>query len=259
MDLQQTLWWVSIVAECGVLASLLWRQIATLYRWFVCYLAYGIARDVLLHFAGAPKRRSYAIAWMITDAILLVLLIMATLEIVGKVPGHYRRFGNFGKQKLRRLLDTAIVLALLSSVIEATGPQWKWSLETLLRFEFGLHRITTSILALYLILVAIFVSRVRVPFRRNLLIHSRLFACYLSLQTVVGLYFVMIGHGTVTVNNLLLAGTGLLFLLWAALLDRAGEALPARKILTPEDIRLNEERERALQEAARRYSDRPLG
>ena len=150
-------------------------------------------------------------------------------------------------------------MALLSSVIEAAGPHWKWSIGMLLRFMIGLHRITTSILALYLVLVAVFVSRVRVPFRRNLLIHSRLFACYLGLQTGLMLYFVTIGHGTSGVNDLLTGGTSLLFLLWAILLSRKGEALPPPKLLTPEEIRANEERERELQDAARRYSDRPLG
>jgi hypothetical protein len=259
MDLEQSLWWVSIGTECTALASLLLRRVGGRYRWFTSYLACLATIGVALHLAGAPNRTSYAVAWMITEPILLTLLVLSTAEIVGKIPEHYRGFGAFGRQKLRRLLDVAVVLALLSSVIEAAGPQWKWSLPLLLRFTIALHRMTTSILALYLVLVAVFVSRVRVPFRRNLLVHSRLFACYLSLQTGVMLYFVAIGHGTKSVNDFLTGATSVLFLLWTVLLSRKGEALPPLKILTPEDIRANEERERALQEAAKRYSDRPLG
>jgi len=260
MDLQHSLWWLSIGTECAALASLLLRRIVAPYRWFATYLGFGVARDIALHFAGDPNtKKTYTIAWMITEPILLTLLVLTTSEIVGKVPEHYRGFGSFGRQKLRRLLDIAIAVALVSTVAEAAGPQWKWSILTLLRFVFALHRITTSILAVYLVLVAVFVSRVRVPFRRNLLIHSRLFASYLALQTGFMVFLVAIGHGTPAIGDLFTGATSVLFLLWTVLLTREGEALPPRKLLTPEDIRANEERERALQEAARRYSDRPLG
>lgn len=258
MDL---LWWLSIGTECAALASLLIRRIAPFYRWFASYLAFGVVRGIGLHFAGDPaKSHNYAAGWMITEPLLLLLLILTTTEIVAKVPGYYRAFGSFGRQSLRRLLDIAIVLALASSVIEAaSGTQWTWSIKMLLRYAFGLHRVTTSLLALYLVLVAIFVSRVPVPFRHNLVIHSRLFACYLSMQTGFSLYFLVIGHGTATGNDLLAGGTSLLFVLWAVLLTSRGEALPPRKTLSQDEIQANEERERVLHETARRYSDRPLG
>jgi len=260
MDLQQSLWWLSIGTECAALASLVLRRIVPPYRWFASYLAFGAALGVGLHFAGDPNtKRTYATAWMVTEPILLLLLVLTTAEIVGKVPEHYRGFGSFGRQKLRRLLDIAVAVALLSSVIEAAGPQWKLSWLAWLRFAIVLHRITTSTMAVYLILVAVFVSRVHVPFRRNLLIHSRLFAGYLTLQTPIMLVAAVITHGTVVLNNFLTGGSAILFLGWTILLTREGEALPPRRLLTPEDIRANEERERALQEAARRYSDRPLG
>src|SRR5260370_576707 len=211
MDLQQGLWWLSIGTGCATLAALLFRGIAPSYRWFAIYLSFSGVRGIALHFAGDPNRsRTYAIGWMITEPVLLALLVFTTSEIVSKVPSYYHRFGSFGQQKLRRLLDIAVAVALLSSAIEAVGPQWTWSIAMLLRYAIALHRMTTSILALYLILVAVFVSRVRVPFRRNLLIHSRLFACYLSLQTGVMLYFVTVGHGTSRVNDLLTGGTSLL-------------------------------------------------
>src|ERR1051325_10501064 len=122
MDLHQALWWLSIASECAALASILLRRIARPYVWFALYLAFGAVRGIGLHFAGNfSGNRSYAIAWIITDPILLVLLVLATLEVVGKVPSHYRGFGSFGKQKLRRLLEIAIAAALLSSsVVEAT-------------------------------------------------------------------------------------------------------------------------------------------
>src|SRR5438876_10411835 len=106
MDLQNGLWWLSIATECAALASLLLRGTAPSYPRFVMYLAFGVARGIALHFAGDPNRsRAYAIAWMITEPVLLAFLVLTTTEIVGKIPDYYRGFGNFGRKKLRRLLD----------------------------------------------------------------------------------------------------------------------------------------------------------
>lgn len=262
MDLEQSLWWLSILTECAALSMLLARGIARSYRWFAFYLAFGVIRGIGLHFAGNPNRSSaYAISWMVSEPILLALLVLTTSELVAKIPGHYRGFGAFGRQRLRRLLDIAVATALVSSAIEAAGPQWSWSVRMLLVFMIGLHRITTSILAVYLFLVAIFVSRVRVPFQKNLPIHSRLLACYLWLQTGIMLWQNLIagGKGSTWSNLVLTGGSAAIFCLWALLLTLQGEQMPERKILSAEDIRANEERERALREAARRYSDRPLG
>lgn len=260
MDLGHGLWWLSIVAEGAALASILARGLAQSYRWFTFYLTFGIVRDVTLNFCGDPSLSdAYALAWMASEPFSLALLFLATNEIVGKVPGHYRGFGNFGQKRLRYLLDLALAGALLSSVIEASGPQWDLSQPTLLRLAFAVHRITTSTLAVYLVLVAFFVSRVPVSFQRNLRIHSRLFACYLSFQTGVMLAAVIIGHATPAIGNLVTGGSAVLFLLWAVLLTRAGEALPERITLTAADVLMNEQRERDLQDTARRYSDRPLG
>ena len=260
MDLQHGLWWLSIATEGAAFTSLVLRRITGRYRWFAAYLAFGVVRGISLHFAGNPNHSGrYAISWMITEPILLALLVLTTLEIVGKVPEHYQRFGSFGRRKLRHLLHIALALALISSVIESVNPQWSFSIRTLLLFLFTLHRITTSTLALYLILVAIFVSRVRVPFRRNLLIHSRLFACYLTIQTCIMLVAVAIGHGTPIVDNILTGSSSLLFVMWTVLLSRPGEALPARKTLSDAEIDANLMRERDLKKTAGRYSDRPLG
>jgi hypothetical protein len=260
MDIQHVFWWLSIGCECAILACLILRKLAHSYVAFTSYLAFGAGRGIALNFAGSPSSsKTYAVSWMITEPVLLALLIWSTIEIVGKIPVHYAGFGSFGQQKLRRLLDVALVIALLSSVIEAIGPHWQASVQSLLRFLFGLHRITTSALAIYLLLVAVFVSRVRVPFRRNLLIHSRLFAAYLALQTTVTVFLVGIGHGTHLIDEIFTGGSAILFLLWAILLTRRGEALPPRRAVSKAEIVRNEERERALQQTVKRFSDRPLG
>lgn len=260
MDLQHSLWWLSIAAECAALLSLLLRGTARSYPWFTAYLAFGVSRDVGLHFAGDPYRsRTYALSWMITAPVVLFLLVMTAAEIIGKVPSHYQRFGGFGRQRLRRLLDAAIAVAVLSSSIEA-GAHWTFSTRDWLTFVFTLNRITTTMLALYLIFAAVFVSRMRVPFCRNLLVHSRLIAVYLGLHTAIMFWQNMIagGVGTRASNLLLEGGSAALFLLWAALITPAGETMPSRRTLDEDAIRENRDREQSLRDAGQRYSGDPL-
>lgn len=259
MDLKQLLWWLSIATESVALAAFLLRGLAQSYRWFAAYLAVSVVRDVVLNLVADSGRTIYAIAWMISEPVQLILLALAVFEIVGKIPGYYRGFGTFGERKLRGLLHGALAIALLSSVIEAIGPGWRWSVSTWLPFTIALHRLTTSVLAIYLVLLAIFVSRVPVPFRRNLTVHSRLFASYLWLQTGVMVWMGLIGHGTDASSNVLTGGSTVLFLLWALLLTKAGETISVPRALTATEIVKNQERERELAEAARKYSDRPLG
>ncbi len=259
MDLQQGLWSFSFASECVAFLMIVGRGLARPYQWFTSYLGFGVLSTVIVRLIGKPGQTSYAVAWMIAQPIALGLLVLTTNEIVRKIPEHYRGFGEFGKTRLRWLLKAAIIVAFVSSVIEAAGPYWKWSLSTLLPFILTLGRITTSTLAVYLLLVAAFVAQVRVPFRRNLLIHSSLFGAYLWLQTAVTLWAVILGHGTPVISNLLTAGSAVIFILWAALLTRSGEALPPRRALSAADIAENERQERALTDAATRYSDRPLG
>ena len=256
MDLQRDLWWCSIIAEAGAFAALALRGIAWSYPWFAAYLGINTLLGVGLQVAAAPNTRAYAIAWMATIPILLGTLVAATLEIVRKIPYHYRGFGSFGRRRLRLLLEAAVAISLISSALEASGPRW-----TLLAFVIALHRITTTMLAVYLVLVASFISRAPARFPRNLVIHSRLLAGYLLLQSADMLWNNLIagGHGSDLSNMALTAGSTALFVLWALLLTPEGELAPAKDKLTTEDIAANEERERTLQKAARRYSDRPLG
>ncbi len=262
MNVEQIFWYLSITAEAVACGAFVLRGVAFKYPFFACFLGIDALSGVALRtLSRSVETHTYALAWMIAEPVLLALLALATGEIVGKIPDHYHGFGSFGRQKLRRLLHFALAVVLVSSVLEAAGPHWTWSTGSWLPFFIALDRITTSTLAVYLILVAVFVSRIRVPFRRNLIVHSRLFASYLALQTAVTLWINIAAGGRATdLSNLVfLGGSTVLFLLWSALLTRAGETLPPGKTMTQVDIIKNEQREKALRQAAQRYSNGPLG
>jgi hypothetical protein len=248
-NLQQICWRISIATECALLFTFAWRGLARRYPLFCLYLGVGLLRSAILSFMGDTAYRSYAIAWTVTGPIPLVLLTAAAVEIVQKVPEHYRSFGDFGRLQLRRILQAAIALALLSTVCEAAFSEPRLSLWSAQLFVIALTRITTCAIAVYLIFLAVFVSRVPVTFRRNLVIHSRLFASYVSLQMITTLWAVIAGGYGSEMNNVVLTlGSSALFVAWALLLQPSGETLSAPRAMTAEEIADNEERRRKLRQ-----------
>lgn len=252
-ELQLICWRVSIAAECVLLVTFAWRGLTRNYPRFCVYLAFGLLRSAILSIMGDAAHRPYAIAWTITGPIPVVLLIAAAAEIVHKIPEHYRSFGDFGRLQLRRILHAAIAVALLSTVCEALVSQPHLSLWSAQLTVIALTRITTSAIALYLIFLAVFVSRVPVTFRRNLVVHSRLFAAYVSLQIAAMLWALIAGGYGSELNNIVITlGSSALFIAWALLLQPSGESLAPPRTLTPEEITENEQRRRKLGQIARR-------
>ena len=255
-------WLCLIIARLLAFARVLSRGRA--YRWFAAYLAADAARDAALFFlrgrSSVPANPAYAWVWILGEPVLLALLVYSTFELVAKIPPHYRGFGNYGRAKLRMLLQLAIAAALLSSIIEARAYPWHLSIHTWLPLVITAKRLLTSALAAYLLFIAAWLSRVPVPMQPNLLRHASLFAAYLSLEAGVTLWNMLFEHGRGAAgsNLVLTIGTCLLFLLWSALLTKKGEQSPERKVLSPEEtaaIQQREEQLNAVLEQARRRLD----
>jgi hypothetical protein len=253
-------WLGLIVARLLALSRML--SLERGYLWFAAYLAADGARDVtlfLLRGRSQVATPAYAWVWILGEPVLLALLVCSAFELVAKVPPHYRGFGQYGRTRLRMLLQFAIAVALLSSIVEAHAYPWTLSAHTWLPLAIAVKRTLTTALAAYLLFIAVWLSRVPVPMQPNLLRHSPLFAAYLSLETGVTLWDILVehGHGAAGSNLVLTLGSSGLFLLWAALLTKKGERTPAPKVLSPEEIAEIRQREEQLNAALDR-AKRPL-
>jgi hypothetical protein len=255
-------WLCVIIARLLALARVLFRGRA--YRWFATYLTADLLRDAALFFlrggSSVPTNPAYAWVWILGAPVLLALLVCSAFELVAKIPPHYRGFGSYGRGKLRMLLQFAIAAALLSSIIEAWAYPWRLSIRTWLPIAITTERLLTSALAAYLLFIAAWLSRVRVPMQPNLLRHASLFAAYLLLDAGVMLWQLTFEHGRggAGSNLVLTVGSLGLFLLWAALLTKEGERSPERKALSAEEtaeIQRREEQLNAVLEQARRRLD----
>lgn len=242
-------WLCLIVARSLALARVLSRGRA--YRWFAAYLTTDVIRDGVLFFLRGRHRvatPAYGLVWILGEPLLLTLLVCTAFEIVAKVPAQYRGFGDDGRAKLRMLLQFAVAAVLLSSIVEARAYPWNLTVYTWLPLAITTKRLLTSALAAYLLFIAAWLSRVRVPMQPNLLRHASLLAAYLSLEAGVMLWQMLMEHGRGAAgsNLALTIGSCVLFLLWAALLTKEGEQTPKPKVLSPEEIGEIQERERQL-------------
>lgn len=260
MDVQYALWTISAGSQCLAFVALCARRLIRPYAFFSAYLACAAGSSLLLAAIGRVDAPSYAVAWVIAEPILLILLVGSVRELVRRFPERYPDFGSFGRAKLRRLLEIAVLIALISSLVEARERRWTYSLVTLIPIVIALKRIVTTVIAGYLMLLTLFTVRFPAPLERNLNIHMRLLTAYSSLASAIMLWqnTAAGGHGTGLSNIILLCGSSVLYGFWICLLTRIGEIPPSRPIAGDDEILDNALREKALRGIAARYSGRRL-
>jgi hypothetical protein len=250
-------WYALLAAQ----SLALWRlcSLGRRYLWIAVYIAFDLARWIAVFgmrasWTQSSGWRAYALVWIVTEPVGLGLMIAATFEIIGRVPDHYFGFGAFGRRHLRRLLQAAIAIALVTSVIEAGAHDWPHSLATLLPAMTGLKRITASTISLFLLFLIGFVVRNPVPVARNLRAHVSLFGTYVLLiaGTMLWINTQHGGRGTAASDLILTLGSAALFAGWFVLLDKNHERMPERRVMSDEEAEALELRQRELLAIARR-------
>jgi hypothetical protein len=191
---------------------------------------------------------------MIGEVVLMVTLVVTVRELVERLPIRYYKFGSFGRAKLRRLFEGAILIALVSAVIEAGSRHWTYSIGTWLPLVFTLKRVIMSVLACYLVLVRLFVFRYPPLLERNFNVHLNLLMAYCAFASCVMLWqnTAEKPHVTAVRSIVLLAGSSALSLCWALFLTREGEVVPPALVWSDEQIAQSEAREEELLQIAKR-------
>jgi len=222
--LSHLLWAFLIAGQLAALArvfSLASRE----YRFFALVLVVDLLRaGVLVALRSQPTASGWF--WVFSEPVALAALAGATWEIVHRIPSHHPLYhGMFRRTRLMFLAQVALLIALVSAFIEAHAivvdpDATKW-----LPLTIAAKRLITSLLAVYLVLVARSVAVSPVMFQPNLVRHSFLFAAYLLLISTVMMWqnVAAAGRGTEASNAVLTLGSGMLFILWSQLLKRTGE------------------------------------
>lgn len=218
--LQSALWILNIAAGVAIAGRLFYAGLHRPYRWFFAYWILTGARSlVLIPFTG----ETYATIWLYTQPLLWLANVLVVLEIFSLTLGAHRGIYTIARWFLFGAITLASCLAFISLI-----PTWgdpKHPFQLALIAERGIR---TS-LALFLLLMLVFMRIYPMPLSRNLVVHSFIFTAFF-LSSSLALLYRNLGGGSVgaLASQLNMAFGFAAQLAWLFLLSKQGELVPSQ-------------------------------
>ncbi len=228
--------WGASVAALAVLAVRLWANgLYRVYRFFFCYVLFRVVRSVLLFlvpmlvqwYGNGPAKpvfatRQYALIWICTEPLTLVLSVLMVLELFSLVLKDHAGIAKFSRWALWFALGLSLAIASVSMVPDVASTADRFPL---VHFMGVLDRGVLSSLVIFLLLITVFLVWFPVPLNRNVVAHAIIFAVSF-LCTSMGHLVRNLGGTDITpsVNVVFSAISLFCVLLWIAFLTPKGEA-----------------------------------
>lgn len=218
--------WVSLLGAgltgLKLISSGLYRR----YRFFLVYLVslvpYGICLLVLDVHSG-----SYQKFWTVTTPLFWLLYVLVVFELCGLILERHKGLYTLGRWAMYAGLAVAVsvsVLSLLPHITPAT-PQRSRIMGYILATERGVD----FSLALFILLILLFLTRYPVPLSRNVVIHSVVFSLFFLSNTLGILLYSVFGlHVNSEVNLFLMGICSACMVGWLVLLNAKGEEVRLR-------------------------------
>lgn len=225
VSLSSLLWMLNIAVGGAIAWRLLALDLHKRYRWFFLYWILTGARSVLLIISWKDQW-TYATIWLYTQPFIWLVNVLVVLEIYSLTLGAHRGIYSLARWFMFGAVGLSSCLAFFSLV-----PTWgepKHGYEVALIAERGIR---TS-LALFLLLMVVFIQLYPMPLRRNLVLHSFIFTAFFLSSSVAILYRNLGGWMASPLASQINMALGLASqIAWLALLSKQGEAVPATRRL----------------------------
>jgi hypothetical protein len=164
----------------------------------------------------------YGYAWVATAPLFWLAYILVVLELYSLVLRDYPGIASLGRWVLIAGLVVSVGLSGLSLKIDLSNAG---ELYRLILYTTSIERGVMTSLAIFLLVIALFLMWFPVPLSRNVMMHSMVCALYFLGSTMGLLVRNVTGHGVTMAVNVAMSALDLTCLvLWAVLLTRAGEA-----------------------------------
>ena len=217
--------WLQILTLGGtalLAGKLLKTGIYRQYRKFFFLLLFSIFNSTWPLVVVDGKSDLYAYFWRATTPVGWLLYILAVLELYQLVLANHRGLYSLG----RWIMYGAIVISVFISVLTLLPhftPDTPQSTRTLGYF-YAAQRGIESSLAIFILLILLFLSRYPVKLSRNVLVHTALYSVYFLSGTLYVLWRLVFGLRISAKADLLLAGVNTICVFaWLFLLTRRGE------------------------------------
>ena len=218
--LERVFFFLSIAGYTILVLKLAWTKLFHVYRFFFFSMLAQLARDVAL-LPLNPQTEIYAWVWMGTIPIILALDALVVFELYSLVLREYPGIWTAGRWAMGGSIALALLIAGLSLIAEfAAGAE---QYPVLMYFRIARRGVFLS-LALFVILMMLFLAWYPVPLRRNVIRHAFIYSVYF-LATSLALFVRNIfgPDWTDAISTIIIAITLVCLAVWIALLDRQGE------------------------------------
>jgi hypothetical protein len=217
---QRSLWFLDTLSPLLLVGSLFRLHLARNYRFFLAFLIFDSVRSVVMWFYS-PGSVVYRSLWRTTEPVIWLLYVLVVLELCSLVFKDYLGIHALG----RWIVYGSLVLSVLLSAVTVL-PTWMHSTEdafSMQRFLMVERGIDFAIVLLLLLLLA-FLVLFPIQLRRNVIVHSVLFAVFFTTNSM-GILIVNLTsyrHG-IAVSTCLLGVSVLCIIGWLILMTREGE------------------------------------
>ena len=213
--------WVSLLGA-GLTGLKLFRSgLYRRYRFFFVYLVslvpYGICLLVLDVHSGLYQK-----FWAVTAPLFWLLYILVVFELCGLILEKHKGLYTLGRWAMYLGVVVAVTLSVLSLVPHITPATPQES--TIMGYILATERGVDFSLAIFIVLILLFLSRYPVPLSRNVVVHSVVFSLFFLSNTLVMLLYSVFGlHVNSEINLFLMGICSACMVAWLVLLNAKGE------------------------------------
>ena len=213
--------WVSLLGA-GLTALKLFRSgLYRRYRFFFVYLVslvpYGICLLGLDVHSGLYQK-----FWAVTAPLFWLLYILVVFELCGLILEKHKGLYTLGRWAMYLGVVVAVTLSVLSLVPHITPATPQES--TIMGYILATERGVDFSLAIFILLILLFLSRYPVPLSRNVVVHSVVFSLFFLSNTLVMLLYSVFGlHVNSEINLFLMGVCSACMVAWLVLLNAKGE------------------------------------
>jgi hypothetical protein len=207
--------WILIALPAGAQALLVLRLVSTglakRYPFFTTWMAFSAISLIALLAFSSPQSPGYREVWLGRQAITMILLFGALVELTNRILEHY--------PGLRRVTASGLFgLLLATSIVATAGESFDKTVQILLIAQSAWN----GAMCAYVIVLVSLATYLDPRRRQNVILHERVFAASCAL-TAVFLLMAALNQSQKEISSWVGAAGGVLFPLWWMRMTPAGE------------------------------------
>jgi hypothetical protein len=212
-------------------ALIAWKLYSTgLFRRYPVFFLYCIFRvpNSIWPLLLGTDSSLYQQIWMVTDPLVLGFYILMVVELFRLVLERYKGLSTLARWAMYISVLLAVTISLLSLIPRFT-PAMNQRTKVMGYFLFT-ERGIDSALAIFIILILLFLSRYPIQLSRNARVHALIYSVFF-LSNTLGLFLRMVFglKASTNLNMVFTAISAASVLGWLLLLSPAGETIPEKK------------------------------